>query len=198
MLITWLESMFLHFYFTCIPGLIAYMISRVVSPGPALPLLFILCYIVYLPHLMLIIADNRPGPLPFTRAIVYSVHLMGFIMSQKIWPLSCLHISTSIDAIYVILFWFPQILMWVFHFYSPLFYFIYKSGNAVRANCVSNFPCICTWLARRRSPWRICVRVYGSGYFRPLIICFYLFYRVNMVRADSLGDFLGDFVYCRA
>src|SRR5258707_10157054 len=30
--------MFLHFYFTCIPGLIAYMISRVVSPGPALPL----------------------------------------------------------------------------------------------------------------------------------------------------------------
>src|SRR5258708_27477114 len=63
-----------------------------------LSFLFILCYIVYLPRLMLIIADNRPGPLPFTRAIVYSARLMGFIISQKIWPLSCLHISTSIDA----------------------------------------------------------------------------------------------------
>ena len=162
---TWLESMFLHFYFTCILGLIAYTISRVVSPGLVLPLMlcdnaythirshrwerrwflgdidflslipfiYIVLYCVftssYAYYCRLIIADNRPGPLPFTRAIVYSARLMGFIMSQKIWPLSWLHISTSIDAIYVILFWFPQILIWVFRFYSPLFYFIYKSGR---------------------------------------------------------------------
>ncbi len=69
-----------------------------------LSFLFILCYIVYLPCLMLIIVDNQPGPLPFMRVIVYSAHLMGFIISQKIWPLSWLHISMSIDAIYVILF----------------------------------------------------------------------------------------------
>ena len=129
---------FLFYLYTGINRI--YMISHVVSPRPVLPLmlcnntythicshwwerwflgdidflsfLFILCYIVYLPCLMLIIVDNWPGPLPFTCAIIYSVHLMGFIMSQKIWPLSCLHISTSIDAnICVFIFISPDINM---------------------------------------------------------------------------------------
>ena len=55
----------------------------------------------------------------------------------------------------------PDINMGISFLFSLILFYLYRV-DAVRANCVSNIPWICTWLARRRSPWRIRVRVYGS------------------------------------
>src|SRR5229473_7134308 len=103
----------------------------------------VLCLLLQITGLGLSPSRARSYSILHVRWVYECPKNMAFIMLAHFDEYRC----NKCDFIFIS----PDINMGISFLFSLILFYLYRV-DAVRANCVSNIPWICTWLARRRSP----------------------------------------------